>query len=120
MFHAQNFVDQSPPATVLHYLNQLKLARLHTDKTVSLTAKAEERWRAEFSDFVKRNDRDTHKETHTWKNIPHHEEYCLVYNPDMGDKPWFTNYWLIVFLDLIFLGWIQRAKFDTSTFKVDY
>ena len=117
---AQNFVDQSPPVSVLHYLNQLKLTRLHTEKTVILSSKAAKRWFKEYDDFIDRNDRDTHKDTSTWKDIPHHNEYCLVYNPDMGSKPWFTNFGLLIFLDIIFLGWIQRAKFDTQTFKVDY
>lgn len=119
-FYCGHFVDQSPPPSVLHYLDMLKLARLHTTKIIHFTSVAHARYSMEKHDFIRRNDRDVHYDFSEKQDIPGHKGHCLVYNPKEGSKPWFTDMCLLVLLDLLMLGWIQRWKLDTKTFKVEY
>ena len=84
----------------------LKLTRLFTDKKVNLSATAHKRWNSEKSDFISRNNKDKSYDFRPWKNINGLEEHCLVHNPSKGETPWFTNYCLLIILDLFSFGWI--------------
>lgn len=53
-------------------------------------------------------------------DIPHHDEFCLVYNPKKGAAPWFVNTCTLTFLDLLVLGWLQRYTFMTQVCKIEY
>ena len=55
--------------------------------------------------FIKKEKSDKHHDFHFIKEIPHHAEHCLVYNPKMGKKPWYCNLTILITLDIFMLGW---------------
>ena len=61
-----------------------------------------------MNNFITREKRDTNYDYYFTKEIPHQAEHCLLYNPKLGPKPWYCNACLLIFLDLIMFGWIQR------------
>jgi len=39
----------------------------------------------------------------------------LVYNDQVGAKPWFAKFYILFLLDLIVIGWIQRIKLNSNS-----
>merc|ERR1719198_50220 len=73
--------DESPPASTLHYLDVLKMARLRTHKQFAFMPAAHMRKRSAESSFISANSRDVHNDFSCHMDIPHQSEFCLVYNP---------------------------------------
>ena len=113
--------DSSPPASTLHYLDVLKLARLRTYKHFFYTPAAQMRKRADEMSFRARHSRDVHNDFSQTSDVPFQDNHVLVYNPAKGAAPWYTSYALVLFLDIFFLlGWIQRYIFVKSVCKIEY
>lgn len=97
------------------------LVRLHTDIIVNMTKVAQRRYDEESQIFEdKYKNKDKHYDFIKMKTILAHNENALVYNPEKGKLPWYTNECLIWFLDLFLLGWICDIILETNTFKVEY
>lgn len=119
-FPIYSWMDRSPPSSTLHYLDVLHLVRLRTYKTVNYSPGAMTRLTWAKRSFIVRNDWDTHYDFHYHEDIPHQASNTLVYNDALGGAPWFTNCGLLVLMDLLFLGWIQRVCMLKSTGRVEY
>ena len=56
--------------------------------------------------------------------IPHQEEWSIVFNDDCGKKGalwyWYADYCLMIFLDILVLGWIQRIVLNYKSKIVEY
>ena len=78
------------------------------------------RYKAEKSQFLKEHHTDKYYDFIYHENIPHQQEHCLVYNEIKGEKPWYVRMSVLVLLDILFIGWIQRWKLNANTYKVHY
>jgi hypothetical protein len=70
-FAFSTWQDHSPPASVLHYLGVLKLARLRTYKTINFTPQSHRSFKIQESNFISRNNRDIHYDYSCDKTIPY-------------------------------------------------
>ena len=113
-------IDRSPPASTLSYLDVLHLVRLRTYKHINYSPAAWSRYLWEKADFIRRNDWDAHYEYNYDQDIPYQAEHVLVYNDSKGGKPCFVNFCLLILLDFIMLGWVQRLIMLRSTGRVEY
>lgn len=108
MFRFTDWVDRSPPPSALHYIDLFLLSRVYTFKYIYLSSKARSNYSRQKAAFIKQHWTDKQYDFKFTKEIPHHAEHCLSWNPERGAKPWFANCCAMIFLDLIFFGWIQR------------
>jgi len=120
MFKIKKWEDRSPPSETIHFLSVLLLTRLHTDKQIQYSSKASNRFDKKKRKFIKHNNRDDHYDYNCSQEIPFHLEECLVYSPKQGSKPWYTSVGLMIFLDLLMLGWIPRYCLNKNTKIVEY
>jgi len=60
MFAFSQWEDRSPPASVLHFLSVLLLARLRTYKIFQYSPRAWMNRQQQYAYFIRCNDRDTH------------------------------------------------------------
>ena len=104
----------------LHYFDVLKLTRLRVHKSYSSMPAAKLRYNEDRKKFIENNSRDVHNDFSIVKDVDHPEDFWLVYNPDAGAAPWFTDSSILFFLDIIMLGWIQRYKFMKSVCKIEF
>lgn len=119
-FPIYSWMDRSPPSSTLYYLDVLHLVRLRTYKSVDYAPGAMNRLTWAKRSFIVRNDWDTHYDFHYTEDIPHQAQHVLVYNDAKGDAPCFVSCALLVFLDIFFLGWIQRVCMLRATGRVEY
>ena len=98
----------------------LRLTRLHTDKVYNYSPQASVRLQQQRANFIAVNNHDTHYDYTLQQKIPHQTEWTLVFNEDGGKKPWYTNYCLMIFLDCLLLGWLQRLVLNASAKVVEY
>ena len=119
-FKIKKWEDRSPPASTLDFLSVLLLSRLSTEKEIKYSTKAWHRFEKKKKKFIKKNRRDKYYDYHHTEVINFMQKECLVYSPKQGEKPWFTNVCLMVFLDFIMLGWIPRYHLAKNTKIVDY
>jgi len=117
-FH--EWIDRSPPASSLHYIDVFLLTRIHTEKEINFSPRAWGSYLMQKEGFIHRHHTDTHYDYNFYKTIPHHEEHCLAYNNFKGETPWYSNFLILILLDIILCGFIQRAMLDTKAVKVEY
>ena len=98
----------------------LKIFRLNTTKVINFTPAGARRFNGEKDAFIAKNNLDAHYDYSESRDIAGHNGHCLVYNPNEGSKPWFTDFCTLLLLDILMFGWIQRYKLDTKTYKVEY
>jgi len=77
------------------------------------------------TEFISKNykpDRDVRYDYQLVEKIPHQKQMSVVFNDDCGKKgaPWYANYRLMVFLDILVLGWIQRIVLNSKAKVVEY
>ena len=96
------------------------MSRLHTEKTIEYSSKADYRFKKQKRKFIKENDRDDHYNYSCSEDILFHQAECLVYSPKKGEKPWYTNCCLMVILDIFMVGWIPRYYLCKETKIVEY
>lgn len=108
--------DHSPPVDTLDFLRVLLLTRLWSHKEIDYTSKGWKKWKKTKKKIIKKNKhRDTHWQYYCTEEIPYHVEFMLVYNDQVGQKPWFANFTILVILDIILIGWIQRIKLNSNS-----
>ena len=54
------------------------------------------------------------------ETIPHTTLNVLVYNSEVDDRPWFSYCYILILLDFLCLGWLQRWKLLSHSGKVTY
>ena len=79
-----------------------------------------QRYQTEKRDFINDNNRDTHYEYKFDTDVPFTVEHTLVYQENMGQKPWYANYYVMIALDIFVLGWIHRGFLESNTYEVKY
>ena len=70
-WEVRSWSDSSPPASTLHYLDVLKMARLRTHKNFFYTPTAVMRKRHDESEFIARESRDEHNDFHCASDVPY-------------------------------------------------
>jgi len=73
-----------------------------------------------MNNFIMWNHTDVFYEFTVDEDIPFQAEHCLVFNPEKGSRPWFTNPFYLFCLDLLSIGWIQRLWLAQRTKVVEY
>ena len=43
-----------------------------------------------------------------------------MYNEEAGSQPWYTHLWILVILDMLVIGWIQRIVLNAKTKIIEY
>lgn len=112
--------DRSPPADTLHFLSVLLLTRLLTKKKIKYEATAKKKYNKQKRKFKKKEKKDTHCDTWETEEIPFHIERQLVYNDQVGSKPWFADCCTCIVMDIFLLGWILRWKLNANSKVVIY
>jgi hypothetical protein len=107
-FHFTGWVDRSPPASSIDYLNNLLVCRLNIEEIIDMAPVVRKRYQDEKRDFINDNNRDTHYDYVFDTDVPFTVERTLVYQSKLGEKPWYANFIVHCFLDVVFLGWLQR------------
>ena len=107
-FQIQDWEDESAPISSLFYLRSMMLTRLQTNKDIDFSEESGARYMNDRQAFIDANNTDEHYDFNEDRTIPYQEEFCLVYNSDDGQLPWYTNGGLLCALDAVFLGWIPR------------
>ena len=106
----------SPPSYTLNYLEGIKIARLYTDKKIYLTPRAAARKKYQYHQFINDNrHRDQHYESSITEEVRGLENHTLVMNKKLGERPCFSQPFLLCLGDLLVLGWIQRLVLINST-----
>lgn len=72
------------------------------------------------SDFIYRNWRDIHYDFRVDWHVPGHRAMVLMFNDEVGSKPWFTDNCTFWLLTTIAFGWIQRIKFIHNSKRVEF
>ena len=85
-----------------------------------MSPSARTRYKEEKEEFMKDNYQDTLFEFGFQTDVPFTVERTLVYQEKMGWKPWYASFLIHIFLDVLFLGWIQRLFLERKTFEVKY
>ena len=71
--------------------------------------------------FIQENNKDNQLyEFEFLVDVPFTFDRTLVYEEKLGGKPWYANDKLMVLLDLLVIGWIQRIFIEYYTHKVKY
>lgn len=113
-------IDQSPPSSTLHYLDVMHLVRLRTYKNISYSPQAMASYEHQRMMFLFMHRRDVHYDYNYSEDVPYQADNVLAYNGSNGGKPWFTSCGTLFFLDMLFLGWIQRYTMLSKTGRVTY
>ena len=71
-FRFTDWIDRSPPASSLHYIDLFLLTRIHTEKDINLSPQASRSYASQKSSFIRRHHTDVHYDYSFQKKIPHH------------------------------------------------
>lgn len=119
-FKFKKWEDHSPPPNTIHFLSVLLLTRLWTHKTIKYSAYSWKKFQKKKRKFIRKNNRDVHYDYWCTEDIPYHVERMLVYNDQVGAKPWFANYCTLLIMDVFLVGWILRWKLNSNSKIVEY
>ena len=119
-FTFTGWVDRSPPATSIDYIAKLLVCRLNIDEIIDMAPVVRKRYQDTKRTFIDDNNRDTHYDFKFDTDVPFTVERTLVYQSKLGEKPWYANFYVHCFLDIFFLGWLQRIFLENKTFEVKY
>lgn len=97
--------DMSDKIDILFFLEKLSAVRLHVTKTFRLSPKAEREHRSQKAIFIRQNQKDTFYDFKEEEKIEGMLENIGVYTDSM---PCFFNRYILILLDIIALGWLQR------------
>ena len=67
---------------------------------------ASKRYDKEKKEFIRKNSKGDENEFSETKTVEGHNEFTLVWNSENGSKPAKASFALLMFLDLIMMGWI--------------
>jgi hypothetical protein len=110
--------DTSPPEVSMDFVAKIPLTRLRQEKRIDYSPEARASFNWQRDHFIWHNRRDIHYEFHIDEEIQGHRDFVLMYNDELGSKPWFTDNCTFWGLSLAGLGWYQRYCFMVSTKKV--
>ena len=119
-YYVESWVDRSPPSLSLHYIDLFLLTRIFTEKIFTFSPTASRSFAEQKRVFIHNHHRDKHYDFSIVKDIPFHNSHVLAYNDTKGTRPWFTKMWLLVLMDFVFMGWLQRYKLDFNSVRVEY
>ena len=104
----------------MKHIDVFLLCRLYTHKIYGYSSKAWNNRQLQEEDFIARNNKDSEYDYIFNEIIPHQGEHNLVHNPARGERPWYSNAWVMYVMDLLVLGWIPKGLFDKNSTKVEF
>jgi hypothetical protein len=98
----------------------LHLVRVQVKKKVKYSSYAKKSFAKQKNQFIRHHHTDIKYDFELTEIIPFAKKFSLIYNEEKGDKSWYTNTCLLMIFDLLVLGWIVRACFNSNTSYVKY
>ena len=116
-----DWVDRSPSAKSIGYLEIFHCTRLNINETIDMAPLVRQRYQQQKEAFIsKYKGEEDNYEYEFIQDVPFTDEHTLVYHKQLCAKPWYANYYLMTALDIFVLGWIQRGILDSNTYSVNY
>ena len=104
-FIFSDWVDLSDQLYTLFFIETLKVIRLSVKETIEFGAAASKNYEVQKENFISSNRRDKHNDFSVIQRVPGLIKNIGVYS---SPKPCYLNLSVLVFLDFIMLGWVQR------------
>ena len=116
-FQFKDWIDLSDQVYTLFFLEALKVIRLKVKDTIDLSPEAGKKYKAQKQAFIDNNQRDTHNDFSVKQFNPGVVNNIAVYN---APEPWYLKLWVLIILDLVMLGWIQRIIMQKRSGKTQF
>lgn len=114
MFHFTEWTDLSDEIGSLFFLEMMSAIRLKVFEKIIFSNSAFLEYQEQKASFIRRNFLDAKYDFKEKRQIPGLLNNIGVYT---GEMPCFFNRYLMIFLDLIMFGWVQRLVMLVNTGK---
>lgn len=111
-FEYEDWKDMSDKVGILFFIEKLTAVRLHVYDNIRYSPKAQRMYEDQKDEFISDNHRDQEYDFSESEFVPGYKPNIACYSDGM---PCYLNKYVLIFADIIGLGWTQRLSMLFNT-----